>query len=123
MSHLRLTFLITLLLSTSLVALAADLGQVKAAMQQRQPLIETLWAEGKIGENNQGLIEARGGLSEQQQELVRAENADRITVYQAIARSTQSTPKLVGVQRALQISQRAANGLWIQDAAGKWYQK
>jgi uncharacterized protein YdbL (DUF1318 family) len=123
MSLLRFSLLITLLFSSTLSALAANLGQIKATIKERQPVIETLWAEGKIGENNQGLVEARGALSGQQQELVRAENADRKTVYQAIARSTQSTPKQVGVQRAVQISERAAKGLWLQNAVGKWYLK
>ncbi len=123
MSLLRFTGLIVLLFSTSLSALAADLGDVKSAMKARQPVIEALWAEGKVGENNQGLIEARADLSEKEQELVRAENSDREVVYQAIARSTQTTPSEVGVQRAVQISKRAARDLWLQDAEGKWYRK
>jgi uncharacterized protein YdbL (DUF1318 family) len=102
---------------------AADLGQVKNEMKARQPAIESLWAEGRIGENNQGFIEARGTLSAPQSQMVQAENADRRVVYQAIARSTQTTPATVGRQRAAQISMRAANGLWLQDASGEWYRK
>lgn len=123
MTHLRLSLFLALLLSTSLSALAANLGQVQAAMKERLPAIQALWAEGKIGENNQGYVEARGDLSAKEQELLRAENADRKTVYQTIAGSTQSTPKQVGIHRAAQISQRAAKGLWLEDAAGKWYRK
>ncbi|NBB78407.1 MAG: DUF1318 domain-containing protein [Verrucomicrobia bacterium] len=123
MSFLRFTVLIVLLLSSSLPALSANLGEVKSAMKARQPAIEVLWAEGKIGENNQGFINARGNLSEKNRELVAAENSDRKVVYQAIARSTQSTPKQVGVQRAAQISKRAAPGLWLQDSDGNWYRK
>lgn len=121
MLHYRLTILITLLFSLSVSAFAADLGQVKGDMKKRQPAIEALWAEGKIGENNQGFVEARAELSAKQQELVADENADRKVVYQAIARSTQSTPQKVGLQRAAQISERAAKGLWLQDADGDWY--
>ena len=123
MSPVRLTILIALLFSTSLSAVAANLGQVKAAMKERQPVIEALWVEGKIGENNKGYVEARAELSQPEKKLVQAENADRKTVYQAIARSTQSTPQQVGVQRAAQISKRAAKGLWLEDAEGKWYRK
>ncbi|MFU8847512.1 MAG: YdbL family protein [Opitutales bacterium] len=123
MTHLRFSLFLALLFSTSLSALAASLGQVQAAMKERLPAIQALWAEGKIGENNQGFVEARADLSAKEQALLRAENADRKAVYQAIASSTQSTPKQVGVQRAAQISQRAAKGLWLQDAAGKWFQK
>ena len=119
----RLPLIISLLIATSLAASAASLGQVKSAMKARQPAIQSLWAEAKIGENNQGFVEARADLSSKEQKLVQAENADRKIVYQAIARSTQSTAEQVGVQRAAQISKRAARGLWLQDAGGKWYQK
>lgn len=40
-----------------------------------------------------------------------------------VAFSYQETPEKVGVHRAAQISKRAANGLWLQDAEGKWYRK
>ncbi|MFO8026036.1 MAG: DUF1318 domain-containing protein [Opitutales bacterium] len=123
MSSLRFSLLIAIVFSTSIAAFAANLGEVKAAMKERQPAIEALWAAGKIGENNKGYVEARADLSEKEQKLLRAENADRKKVYQAIARSTQSTPEKVGLQRAAQISKRAAKGLWIQDAEGKWYRK
>lgn len=123
MSHLRLSLLFAFLFATAMPAFAANLNEVKAAMKERQPAIEALWADGKIGENNQGYVAARADLSEKQQALLQAENADRKTVYQAIARATQSTPKQVGVQRAAQISKRAAKGLWLQDAEGKWYRK
>ena len=119
----RLPLIISLLIASSLAASAASLGQVKSAMKARQPAIQSLWAEAKIGENNQGFVEARADLSGKEQKLVQAENADRKIVYQAIARSTQATAEQVGVQRAVQISKRASRGLWLQDAEGKWYRK
>jgi uncharacterized protein YdbL (DUF1318 family) len=123
MTPLRLTFLVALLLCASLPALAANLGEVKSGMKERQPAIEALWASGKIGENNRGFLEARGDLVGEDLKLVQAENADRQVVYGAIAHSTQSTARQVGIQRAAQISKRAARGLWLQDADGKWYRK
>lgn len=92
-------------------------------MKKRLPALEQLWSEGLIGENNQGYVEARGDLNADQQKLIAAENADRKVVYTSIARNTQTTPEQVGKQRAAQISQRAAQGLWLQDADGDWYQK
>ena len=123
MTYLRITFFLALLLSTSASALSADLGEIKAAMKERQPAVEALWAAGKIGETNQGLIEARSELSAQEQATVQAENADRKVVYRVIAQSTESTQRQVAVQRAAQISKRAAAGLWLQDASGQWYRK
>jgi len=123
MNLLRISALLTLLFSTTFSLAAADLGQIKNEMKKRQPAIEALWAAGTIGENNQGYIEARSGLTANQTELVNAENEDRKIVYLAIARSTQTTPDKVGVQRAAQISERAAKGVWLEDAGGKWYKK
>jgi uncharacterized protein YdbL (DUF1318 family) len=123
MKHLRITPILALLLLTFSSAFSANLGQIKNAMKERQAAIEALWAADKIGENNEGFVEARANLDSSEQALLQAENADRKVVYQSIAQSTQTTPGQVGVQRAAQISQRAAGGLWLQDAAGKWYKK
>ncbi|HKK18095.1 MAG TPA: YdbL family protein [Opitutales bacterium] len=123
MNLFRISLFAAFLFSTVLSANAANLGEVKSDMKKRQPAIEALWAEGKIGENNKGYIEARAALEGEERKLVQAENADRRVVYQAIARSTQTTPEKVGVQRAAQISKRAAKGLWLQDAEGNWYRK
>lgn len=123
MKRFHFPVLIALLFSTTLSLTAANLSEVKRDMKERQPAIEALWAAGKIGENNQGFVEARAALKPEEKKLVEAENADRKVVYQAIARSVQETPEKVGVQRAAQISKRAANGLWLQDAEGKWYRK
>lgn len=123
MNTFRISIFISLILSSVLCLTAANLGEVKSAMKARQPAIEALWAAGKIGENNKGFIEARASLDSDAEKLLQAENADRRVVYEAIARSTQTTPAKVGEQRALQISKRAAKGLWLQDAEGKWYRK
>lgn len=121
--HQRMTTLLALLLLTTASAFSANLGEIKAAMKERQPAIEALWAADKIGENNAGFVEARADLGPPEQALLEAENADRKRVYQAIAGATQTSLQQVGAQRAAQISKRAAAGLWLQDAAGKWYQK
>lgn len=115
--------LVTVLLSPALSLSAVDLGQLKRDMKERLPAIEALWQAGKIGENNQGFLSPRASLGPAEAKLVEAENADRRIVYRAIASSTQTTPEKVGAQRAAQISERAAKGLWLHDAQGRWYQK
>jgi len=123
MNDIKLSFFLTFLLSVTLSLDAANLDQIKGEMKQRQPAIEALWVAGKIGESNKGYVEALGDLSAGQEQLLKDENADRKIVYEAIARSANTTPSKVGVQRAAQISERAAKGLWLQDADGQWYQK
>jgi hypothetical protein len=63
------------------------------------------------------------GAKKASADVVAAENKDRQTVYQAIAKQQGTTAKLVGKRRALQIAKRAAPGEWVQDAGGNWIQK
>ena len=101
-------------------ALSAD--DIKIRMKNRLPTILELKAQGIVGENNTGYLEFIGGKREKA-DVVAAENEDRKTVYAAIAKQQGTTVELVGKRRALQISQKADPGAWLQDASGKWYQK
>lgn len=108
-------------LALSLLGTAAMAGALKDRIIQRKPAIEALLAQGTIGENNLGLLEYRG--EEANLEVVKAENADRITVYKAIAKKTGTTMNVVGARRAAKIAQKAHPGTWLQDGNGKWYRK
>ncbi len=95
---------------------------IKTRMKDRLPVILELKAKGIVGENNKGYLEFIGGKKEKA-DVVAAENEDRTTVYAAIAKQQGTTVELVGKRRALQISQKADAGDWLQDAGGNWYQK
>ena len=95
---------------------------IKIRMKDRLPAILELKAKGIVGENNKGYLEFIGGKREKA-DVVAAENEDRTTVYAAIAKQQGTTIELVGKRRALQISQKADAGDWLQDADGNWYQK
>lgn len=95
---------------------------IKARMQERLPTIVDLKARGVVGENNQGFLEMLKGQTEKQ-EVVTAENQDRQAVYDQIAKQAGTDIKRVGQRRAAQIAENASPGQWLQDAAGKWYQK
>ena len=95
---------------------------IKARMHSRLPAIAALKAKGIVGENAQGYLAYVKGQGPQK-ELVAAENQDRRTVYQAIARKQGTTADLVGQRRALQLAERAQSGEWLQNADGQWYQK
>ena len=96
---------------------------IQQNMKQRQSSVNALLAKGSVGEANTGLLAVRGTLSEEEQKLVNAENQDRKTVYEAIAKQQKVTAVQVGQRRANQIAQRAAAGTWLQNADGKWSQK
>lgn len=114
---------LTLGLGLATTARAQNEEQIKARMAQRLSAVDALKDRQAVGENNRGLLEARGQLSAADQQVVSAENADRTSVYQALASKTGSTADAVGRQRAGQIAARSKRGVWLQDPSGQWHQK
>ena len=80
-------------------------------------------ADGIIGENNKGFLEFAPGAAKNGGNVITAENNDRQTVYNAIAKQQGTSAKLVGERRAIQISEKAKPGEWLQDKSGKWHKK
>ena len=105
-----------------LLSASASADSIKARMKARLPTIIQLKAAGIIGETHLGFL-AFIGSNKVDQDLVTAENADRRTVYQAIAKQQGTTATVVGQRRALQIANKAQPGEWFQDADGTWYRK
>lgn len=101
---------------------AEELGAVKARMSQRISQIDQLKSTGAIGENNRGMLDVRDGGGDAAS-VVSAENADRATVYAAIAKQTGSSADQVGRARARQIASGSAAGVWLQRENGEWYKK
>ncbi|MGD2098777.1 MAG: YdbL family protein [Desulfobacterales bacterium] len=115
--------IVTLLSLAMLVAgLAAHADDIKARMKKRLPVIVELKNKGIVGENNKGYLEFIGN-QKAKADVVAAENKDRRTVYEAIAKQQGTTAELVGKRRALQIANKANKGEWVQDAGGQWQQK
>ena len=104
-----------------LLAATAMAGDIRMRMKERAPAIEILRIKGIVGENWAGFIEFRG--TPQQEDLVRAENSDRKTVYTEIAKQNGMTIEEIGKKRARVIAQKAKPGVWLQQPTGKWYQK
>ena len=101
---------------------AESAKDLKDRMKARLPEINQLKASGIIGEGNDGLLGFVGGAADNAT-IVNAENNDRRKVYAAIAKQQGTTPEVVGNRRALQISQKANPGTWLQDSKGAWYKK
>jgi uncharacterized protein YdbL (DUF1318 family) len=95
---------------------------IKQRMKERLPIILELKAKGIVGEDASGYLEFIGPKKEKEK-VVKAENSDRREVYEAIAKQQGTTAQLVGRRRAIQISENASPGDWLQDQNGKWYQK
>ncbi len=113
------------ILLTLVILLCASgaFGQgIKERMKERLPVIVEMKNQGILGENNQGYLEFVGDKRENE-DIVNSENEDRKKVYEAIAKQQGSDMITVGKHRAIQITDKAASGEWLQDAEGKWYQK
>ncbi len=104
---------------------AAETAQtIKMNMKARIPALDKLKAAGAIGEANTGLLAVlKAPLSAEDAKTVDAENADRMKIYNAIAKQQGTTAKLVGERRARQIHELAPKGTFLQDEKGAWSQK
>ena len=105
-----------------LISDAYSSDSIKQRMIDRLPVINNLKGRGIIGENNLGFLEFIGSQKEKA-DVVAAENDDRKSVYEAIAKNQGTTVEVVGQHRAIQIADKALAGEWFQDANGKWYKK
>ena len=118
----RIFVVLAIIILGILTADAYAAESIKERMISRLPVINDLKARGVIGENNLGFLEFVGNRKEKA-DVVEAENMDRKTVYEAIAKKQGATVELVGQHRAVQIADKARPGELLQDANGKWYKK
>ncbi len=98
-------------------------GDLRERRRARREQIAA-WKSAKIiGESNKGLLEARtadGALPPAVKPVVDAENADRRTVFAAIAKKENITAEAVAQRMAGRMEDRAPSGSWIQDSEGNW---
>ncbi|GAB4347073.1 MAG: hypothetical protein Kow0089_24640 [Desulfobulbaceae bacterium] len=120
----RLPFLTAFFLVTIMAsfACAQNLQAVKKRMLDRKPTIEALKNKGAVGEGNDGYLHVRKAVGNAQA-IVNQENADRKTVYEAIARQQGVSAQVVGQRRALKIAEIEPPGHWLQKPDGSWYKK
>ena len=99
---------------------------LRERFEQRLPEIIKAKKAGQIGETFDGYVDivpaaAHGDTT--LAELVKAENADRLTYYQAVARSAQSSVAYVGELSAMKRFEAAAPGEYLRYRDGQWKQK
>ena len=96
--------------------------------RERRPALRQWKERGCLGETNQGLLEARTGegCTAEALELMRAENADRVVIYQAFMKENNipsSDTERVRSAFAKARQERARPGDWLQLADGQWVKK
>jgi uncharacterized protein YdbL (DUF1318 family) len=114
--------ILSVLILGILISNAYSADSIKKRMIDRLPIIKDLKTRGIVGENNLGFLEFIGDQKEKA-DVVKAENRDRKSVYDAIAKKQGTTTDVVGKHRAAQIAGKARAGQMLQDANGKWYKK
>jgi len=114
-----LSFLAALSLLTVAVH-AETAADIRRRLEQRLPSIDALKAQEAVGENNRGLLEKPPAGKAGGEDVVAAENADRLAVYALIAKETGATPDAVGRARAKKIAANSNAGVWVQDESGQW---
>ena len=112
-------FLLALILMCSAVAFA---GQLQDRMKARVPDIVALKAKGVIGENHLGYLEFVG-QSREGADIVEAENADRQTLYTAVAQKTGASVEQVASRAALKWKENLGPGEFFKNPDGQWIQK
>ena len=118
----RLCCLLALGFMVAPLGRAQDLGAIKQRMEARIATLDALKSAGAVGETNAGLVEVRAAQGDAAA-VVAAENADRLAVYEVIARKTGSTVAKVGGARAKQIAAGSKAGVWVQQEDGAWARK
>jgi uncharacterized protein YdbL (DUF1318 family) len=105
--------------------------EVMASIESRRaryPQLAAAMARGCVGENRQGLVEARPGTGcgADVAALVAAENRDRMLLYRTLVEQNHMPPADLGrVQAAFAKSHRqhAPAGAWVQGDDGQWSRK
>lgn len=102
----------------------ADAKTLKKNMKERLTKIVDLKKRGIVGEDNKGyLAPVEQTLNEADAALVKAENADRKTIYTAIGKQQGASAEDVGKRRAIRLSNLAFPGTYVMDETGKWVKK
>jgi len=105
--------------------------QVVAVIDSRRaryPELSAAMSKGCIGENNQGLVEARpgSGCPANVAALISAENQDRMVLYRTLVEQNNMPPAdIARVQSGFAKAHRekASTSVWVQDDRGQWTRK
>ena len=119
----KMLALLSAVLMTAFLIPSAHAQDIRARMKQRIPQIMELKKSGVIGEDSKGYLAFVNGKGNPQADaVVKAENADRKTVYAYIAKKENVSVDVVASQRAAKLAQIAKSGEYIQKN-GKWVRK
>ena len=91
-------------------------------MLNRKPTIDALKNKGLVGEGTDGYLHVRQS-GDNAEAVVNAENGDRRTVNEAIARKEGTTVEKVSSKVAAKLIETAQPGQWLWKGDGTWSKK
>ena len=118
--------LATVALFAAATAQAVDFAKLKERFKERYPKLLKAKDAGNIGETFSGYVEAVKPEYLQDaalKKLLEEENADRKTLYRAIARKEGVAPEKVAERNAVRNFKKAKPGHWLKNKDGKWVKK
>jgi hypothetical protein len=115
--------LLSLMLAPLAPLHATEKVTIQRRLSQRLPAIDAIKLSGRVGENRNGYLEARGELTKNEEKLVDEENGDRRKIFAIVSIKTNTATTTVGATRARQIVERSRRGIWLQNESGEWFQK
>ncbi|HOW35093.1 MAG TPA: DUF1318 domain-containing protein [Candidatus Omnitrophota bacterium] len=93
-------------------SLSPEVEQAALRRKDRVNELRTLEAQGAIGENKSGMVEARNSSGDSQ--LIAAENSDRMTIYKSLAAKNGTSVDEVGRLYAKRLQSDAPAGTPIE---------
>ena len=105
--------------------LSPEVEQAALRRKDRLTGLSAGQAKGVIGENESGLVEIRKpqGADSTTGQMVAAENADRMIIYQAIAQKNRTSVEDVQKQYAKRLQTDAPAGTPVENPEGAWQVK
>jgi len=88
--------------------------------RDRHAELESYQSRGVLGESKSGFVVVRGAADGRANEIVTAENADRMVIYRAIASKRQSSVQDVQKIYAERLRERVPSGTPVENADGSW---
>jgi len=114
---------IAMLLAATAVAAEKDLDGLRENFKQRLPELKRLKSQGAIGETVKGYVAIVDKETAEAANVVKEENADRQTLYKALADKEGTSPEKVAERNAKRNFEKASAGEYLQGADGKWQKK
>lgn len=101
---------------------AQNLQEIKGQMLNRKPAIDALKNKGIVGEGVDGYLHVRQN-DPAANNVVNAENADRRTVNEIIAKKEGTTVEQVSQKVGAKLIEASSPGQWVRKGDGTWYKK